>query len=553
MTTNGDANIITDALQAREFYQSRGIDSVIPLPANEKSPAWLGKQWQTRPVDELWRERGRRDCNIGVRFPVSNGLCAIDADDKKVAGTSANIANKLAGLGLAAVTYTTPSGGGRFVFVCHDAPALEHGRPNIAPEFGAGEVYVSAGQVVLPWSSIDGRRYLPASGDWSALPDIAWHDLAQFITTATPIIRTPRTRGAGQVAPLAELPVVLLHRGVPSDVDELLAQLKNATPKQSTTAGGKTYTTRSDAEQAIITKLILCGWTFDDVAALFHRAQPAGWASDSNPFAYLRRSWNAAMRHLTSTPIRQTLADCYARTLAQTWAGRTGRTDKAVMLAIVAQCWAAGAPATSVSVREVAEQTTSGNATVSRSLWRLQKAGEVERMTPTLTANDAPLSANILKISQSRMHNNGTRVIYSSSLSATAEQAAAGGRGSNMTLVPFLCIGDAELWARARLGQSAREVYSRLSDAPMTGAQLAAAAGCHRNTVSDALKKLAGVGLARQVSRRQWVRGERSLASVADELDCKIYARRRRQRHDEEREFFKRKRAKAKAARQAVR
>lgn len=490
----------------RQEYSAVGID-VIPLHPNTKRPLCDG--WPELDITLQWTD-APRTANGGIRH---NGhVLNIDADNKAVSSTSEHVSNGLAGLGITATPIVqTASGIGRAFYIrCEDAPdgvALR----KLSASIGAGELRVGAGAMsVLPPSRIDGRAYELLAGDWHAMPVVQWRDLLWLL----PAQRTVTQADA--------LPVRLVWRYAPRGTAELFTAIANANAGD---AVGR-YSSRSDAEAAIVTRLILSGWPFAEVLQEFKRRN-CGHYGDAGRHAdrYLATTYANALAAIMAHDVRQAVAIDYNAAEADAWPGRTGNSDKAVYMALLSECYKAGAVETTASVRELSEHAAVAVGTASKSLQRLAVAGRLQR---SQAASQDGQTAAVWRIDNRLAVIEQVSQIKDCSITATPPIV------TSVQLLPVYEV--AELSSRAGLGKSAVSVYRQLDTfKAVTVSELARRTGRSRGTVRTGLQTLAHYSLAAVTDGGTWLAGTNTLESVARELDCIGLADTRRQRHEHER------------------
>ena len=328
--------------------------------------------------------------------------------------------------------------------------------------------------------------------------------------------------------PLDRLPVRLVWRELPARTRGLLAAL--GTASKGRPVGGGRYATRSEAEAAVCATAALCGWGFPEVLRVFELMRPGHFAECARPDAYLERTWRKALGVLAASGTREVLALRHAEASSWPWPGRSGGSDRAVYLALLAVCWQCDSLVVEASVRSLGEHSGLGRTAVASALRRLVAGGFVALERPS-------------HYSDGVSHATTWRVIM-----ANKRTKVTGGRGldgflpgdlaqANVARVPpEVALG--ELWARPSgggLGKSAALVRAALGGVALRVSDLAAATGKHRQTVRTALLRLEAVALAERVGRA-WRRGPASLSEVAAALDCGGAARLRRTVHVLERE-----------------
>lgn len=546
MATDYDTQF--DAQTARKFYAARGWEP-IPLKPKTKNPQWLGRGWNTRPLDELWNmahvSQKSRTLNIGLRFTPAgydaSHHVAVDVDENKRPGTWANVSAAFAGLGVDAPVVQTASGVGRRVFVsCPDVPEAVT-KTNLNPDVGAGELYARFGQVVAPWSFVDDGKvtgtYRLISGSWDAVPAVAWADLRQLVTTTTDRLPQPDAPitatawRAGRLAIVTNLPVRLLFRD-PADLDVMFRQLNAAGKGQSIEWGERVYRSRSEFDAFIVAQLVLNGWGYDAVRAEYQRRAGGKFGEYKRPAdadKYLRRTWEFVVSSLCASETRRAIAAEYQRAAAdaELARGRMGGNRKSVYLAVLADAWTANSTRPTVSVREVAEHAAIGRAAAGRNLASLRRDGFIRSVSGWDIEHARRWELPKLGESQ-----NGTSDIASPPY-------------VTCPILRLADVGHPELWRSTRgggLGKSAGLVYAALDELhPRDVGELATMTGKSRATVHRALSILNDERLRMAAAvPGGWIRGPADLDEVAVRLKCSRRAKRRRDEHANERARMKR-------------
>lgn len=495
---------------AREFYASVEAET-IPVWGNDKRP--ISSAWPTEPTAEQWR-KAPADANIGLRH--CGKWINAEADNRKVPGTSDRILAGLVGLGITnSPLVKSASGIGQHIYVsCSDAP-VDISYRNLSPEVGAGELRVGIGAMsVLPASRVNGVTYELISGDWRSIPVIQWRDLLWLL---------PHHR---VITHVDALPIPLIWRPLSAGVARLFEAIARTERGE---AVGR-YLSRSEAEAGIVSSLILSGWQYDDIRAEFKR-RDIGHYHDAKRHAdrYLETTYANALAAITVSDIRQALAADYATSESAAWSGKTGNSDRVTYLALLAECYRAGAIETSISVREVAEYGAISPDTARCAFHRLARQGLITQVHPH-TENGAIATTWKLDAISYGGGENRTRVT-NKYLSKNRHPIVTSVRESP----------PAELASRKALGPSAVQVYGHLDTVDSQSiASLARATGRARSTVRAALKQLTDHGLVARTDGDEWILGPNDLASVAAELKCEELAATRRERHAADRARYQR-------------
>ncbi len=491
----------------RRRWTAAGVPT-IPLRPGAKAP--MCKGWDVRPTADQWGEVGSDFVgNIGT--VMGGGIAVVDCDTPE---TYTYMRNWLEGCGLdpdVFPTVQTQSGSGRHIYLkTKNTPTDKHAA---LLAIGSGELRFGRGAyVVAPSSQIGRRRYHFVSSYPEALQKlrpIKWRELQPLITSSPSL-------------DLEFPPVRLVRRALPQATERLLVKLART---EGPTSPFLNYASRSEAEAAVIAVAILTGWTFTEIADLFIEEQPGHFNEHNKPAYYLRLTYRRVLSAIGSAPTRQAIALMYNNAANAPWPGRSGSTDRAVYLAVLATAWAWDSWTVQASLRHLAEHAACGRSTVSRALKRLRSQGH------TQLVDIAPNDAHVYQINVSDAHK------WDNSHSG-------GGVSGDEAFVR----GEAELWARERLGQVAAQVLGVLGRQGRGVRELGELTGRSRGAVSAALRQLRAWDLADTQHGGRWpvwVRGSGGLELPAEDLNCELHAARRRDQHERERLAYQERKARA--------
>lgn len=486
-----------DLLTSRERFAAAGV-STLPVHPGSKVPVCTS--WQESGSAEQWQIADRGLWNIGVR--CGDGLAAADCDNLAAASFAGAV---LAGLGVRPVVVKTPSPEGWHFWVKVAGAPSAVGAAALA--VGAGHFAWSRRFCLAPESVFDGVLYRFEAGgvveDFARLPVLDFGDLAALVKPVVAAVSTSLP------------PLRLLKRGMSRRVTGLLAEL----------AAGKAhpggFLSRSEAEESVLTGLILSGWSFDEVRAVFEEVAPGHFAEHARQDDYLGLSWRRALAELCADPVRQQVAELDAAVCGMSWPGRGGLLDAAVLRALLASCWVAGSLDVNAAERDLALHACASRIGVHSALKRLRGAALIELVAP----GDRRLCMGAR-----------WRVADWHSDVAINDHAS---QFSRVVVYRHMESGDAELWGQSRLGRSCHAVYDALTGDGLTVGDLVVVTGKARRTVGDSLAKLRSHGLADVCGVRGrswlWVRGDADAAAVARELDCAAAADKRLVRVTDER------------------
>jgi hypothetical protein len=469
-----------------------------------------------------------RDSNIGL-FPGSlNGLVALDADDNQA---KENISAGLKGMGLyekISIVETPHRKMNHFLLRATNVPMDIGAKYNFPTQIGAGDIRIHRNAyVVAPGSKLPEGQYTFIQGSiesFLAQPIIECKDLL-WLLPETSFIKSPQYDGE-----LYELPVRLIYRPNPNALKQLYflknAEKHDSIPKIDYITGeilDNHYPTRSEAEFGLIIDLILSGWTYEPIAEVFERELPCHYADEVNPEEYLVKSYNKAITRLTNSDTKYQISTAYRFTRSSPWPGRAGEYNQKVILALLSKAWQYESYTPKISLREISEYTAINRIhTVSNVLERLQKNNLI-KIIYTL-----PYEISQFNIEPYLEYSNNCNI--NQLIIPPVVNVAVNGYSSYITN---------EIWSRnlGMFGGSAKLVYTHLSDVPITITQLTKLTGKCWKTVSSKLNRFSKHNLAIHV-QDGWVRGYRSIESVAEEFQAEQSAQKRQEQHRRERFSF---------------
>ena len=524
-----------DVFAQRDAWQQAGAVA-IPLRANAKTPT-AGRSWLSTPSAAQWQALpSGKAVNLGL--VCGAGHVVIDADNAEAVR---NVDAQLAGLGILdkLPIERTPNGGRHYhAKLVEVPPGFSYAL--LARQLGAGELRAANCYVVAAPSTVAGRPYVFEQGGPHLLPALrvmAWRDFDWLLPV-----------GAAAVDRVEVPPVRLLERSAGGAVEALLDKLGHAQARsrrgdrlERGQAVGK-YASTSQAEAATVAILILRGWPFDAIAALFEQTQPAHYrlrrAADVNAdavlrVAYLRATYGNVLAELASNATRRQLALAW-RTVEQAGAsGEGAEAERRVLLAMLAHAWQVDALTFCASRRDLALHAQLSGQVVDAARQRLHAERVLKVRRPRAAAAlwqglrytlDADFVAGLAAglISDTSCHRSQ---LIQVAFSATAAGGSAGGPGA----------GAAVVWARQHCGPVAKRIYIGLGSAAQPVRTLAAAAGLRVDRAARALLRLAAHGLAVQVAEgappvrsgpgrparklvAYWLRGPVEVAELASRL-----------------------------------
>lgn len=535
----------------REYYEALSIP-VIPVLKDRKQPNIF--DWPTKPTEVIWAEFGEQPHNLARR--LGGGHAMLDADNRFTAEAARSL---FAGLGFMPhdlPVVRSPSGGGRrhFHFELRDHDRLSGSYKRLSGEL-AGEFRYGFGSVALvPASEVGGVPYELVEGDWRQTPVIETADLLPLFGER--LYETPKRRrkttgesvspSGGLYGQVLSVPV--LRRAVrPAAVVDLLKQLAEASKGES--VGG--YSTRSEAEFAVVMRLILAGWSLAEVSSLFRKYSPGHYAEykrESQSEQYLEGTFYNAAAVIEATAPRPVLARQYRA--AERWSAQYD-TDRRVYLALLSIAYQVAEWQPAASHRDLQLLSGVGSRhTIGKSLERLRS---LKFISPV--AGRSLVKANRWKIFRKRgrafsEHDRLEGETYEEKIALQAKQKRrrSGKRGQLCTIRHIVpnsvpqstllgaCLSPSEtgaLWSQ--LGASCPQVYSAVAGGagqPVSETAIAEQIGKSVKTVKRALRRLAEAGLVaeRSAGERSWRAVKVKRADLIDRFDLSETVKQRRSR-----------------------
>lgn len=330
-------------------YAAHGLTSMLPAFRRSKTPMFSTTAYSYDPPSVFEREQMFSfDSNINIGFvagAASNNAVVIDAESAEAFELQLRLCEQ-AGV---ADTWITQS---------HRAGHIILGLP-----------------VAVKGKSFQSQNFeVRGQGLFTLLPPSIHPKGSQytFINRPAQIFN---------VASLAQLDWLKLEPAPPKPLPKKVAYLLSGK--------GRSYGTRSDYEQAIISMLVNAGYNFAETLALF-RAYPAagkfqGMHGEDPAYAaaWLERSFDKARTWCASdSPIRQRARRLHAYANSIPWPTRTGDADKTVLLAHLNLAHRSGAEIYHAGCREVAEVAGCNSKTAAKATKRLQAQGWLDFVIP---------------------------------------------------------------------------------------------------------------------------------------------------------------------------
>jgi hypothetical protein len=354
-----------------------GID-VIPCRADSKKALYAN--WQTaNPQDMVERAMcAGKPFNLAVRCGGSASLVILDCEDRT---TFDNAVRFLSLVGVERYPVVrTASGQGYHIWLKARHIPEGFNYTSLNPRIGRGEVRGGSGAYTLippstAWSSktrTTGAYTFETPDALFLFEDLEAVDWDEVIAPLCQAVPQPRDTGLE-----LSLPLPLLFRAtLPLFILKLLETLSITPPGHPVAHpnGSQPYLTHSEAEQAMISILILRGWPYPEIARFFDEQQPPHYAVQAKPSAYLRHSFNQSLAHILSSPIRQGLADRYHWAQGDQWPYKSNLTRLAY-LAIVTLGWCDATTSPIVTYNRLQEYTNASKGGLSNALARLEALG----------------------------------------------------------------------------------------------------------------------------------------------------------------------------------
>lgn len=424
----------------RKQYDELGFDT-LPVVSGGKKP--YPYAWHKRLPYRLW-QNAPQNANIGIRGGGLADVAFIDCDEWK---TFEYVTNHLAGLGHRGDSYPvvkTASGTGRHIYITLTGELSGEAR-NLSNEIGKGEFRYGAGAMVVAPPSVlrDGSNYQLISGDFSIRPIIEVKDI---------------------------LPI-LGNREIPNEIKPALSR-KARTLLHGEDEVIKTYSSRSEAEEALIASLVNAGLTFVEVLELFNRNPCAGKYAElkiknpKNAERWLMNSYKEAEQWTKShdSKARKFAKSAIEWAEGKAWQGRTGAVDQLIYLAHANIAYKAGRLNYAASSRDLADMAGIGRTTASRSTWRLCNLGLIVPDKNAIADN-----ANTYQLSNWDKAGHSLRTL---------------------TVRKCPTLSNHDVFRYKGLGKSAGQIYAILQESPASIEELAETTGRHIKTIARALDRM---------------------------------------------------------------
>jgi len=469
-------NINTKTLrQAMKFYFDVGL---YPIPIVPQSKIALKEGWPERETEDLWLD-APDNANIGLRCGGNINFAVIDADEKNKKGSVEFIRDYLSELKIFPPEIKTINGDGRHFYLRlnnpHDGSARNFNESKLAGEFRYG----NGAYVIAPPSSVTGKKYELISGDLNKIPIVTWDQIE-------PLLRPERR----SLLPKTTEKIINL-----SDIDEGVIQIPMyqipfAAKEMVSGKGIENFNSTSHFEYRIIQILVQNGFGFHQIYSIFE-TYPCG-GKYRNKKKYKLQWLNVQYR--TALEVETSIPSIFAGLLAEvisnvTFAGTTGKSEKAVLLANLEIIRRIGQFEYGLSVREISEIARVNKITASKVQKKITKYGWIHLIEKKVVNDLDDLSRSyryeldfikivddlllkIKKTNNSTVHN--------------------GGGGEDCTIVGLFGQNiNHDIFERQGLGKEGELVYRALiSHGSLTATEIAEITGLNIKTVRKKLEAM---------------------------------------------------------------
>lgn len=241
--------------------------------------------------------------NIGLFLGSRNQFAVIDADSPQAVEY---ITGKLQVMGLYdwLTIVRTPTKKGLHFWVRLERPDWVKVFYRLSPVVGDGEFRLRfPAYVVAPPSRVDVGAYTFLQG---GIEQFGYQPLVKFFDIASWLVKPDALVASESSCDPLEVPAGVLFNPRPK-VLELFSYLVKAKPgvpvpriNYSTGAVlSSAFRSRSEAEAALISGLVMSGWSYDKVKESFERESPGHYKDQPNQEKYLVTSYNNAVRYVT--------------------------------------------------------------------------------------------------------------------------------------------------------------------------------------------------------------------------------------------------------------
>lgn len=301
-------------------------------------------------------------------------------------------------------------------------------------------------------------------------------------------------------------PITLIRRIPPRIVREIISKIQTSKDEEEIVIDEyHKYASKTGAERAIASDLILVGYTELEVHDFFEKEIEGGFYNQLNyndKHEYVHNLYIDFVNCICSDSIRKRIIDVYRIIEQSPFVGRSGGTDKLILLALESKAFEFNTEVIKMSVSEIALFSHLSKSTVSKALKRLPSRGV------SLHCSNIPGDAIAYDLEE---FNSNALKSNSSTLSLIKEHYCS---PIVQKYEPWHCK---PIWKNNYLGTSAQLIYEFLTNVGLTINELSSMTGKSRNTVSKKLHELEQYDLVKKVNRK-WQVGDKSLLAVANDL-----------------------------------
>lgn len=291
---------MTDVSQMARAYRLAGF-LPFPLSPLQKVPV------EGTPLNQAFRIPFVDDSNIGVFAGSRNNLAVIDADSDV---SLRFVTEKLKDMGLwdwTTIVLTPRRKGYHFWLRLYDKPQGAQAYYKLSQAVGSGEFRVGRpAYVVAPCSVIAEGQYEFVQGGiefFNDQPAVKWRDLLWLAPQG--MAQAGRAKGGSVSRRKVSDPPKAVYNPRPK-ILALVDLIHSADARgrvrridyRTGRPNEKYFDTRSEAEAALVTGLIMSGWSFDQVQELFEREQFQHYGSVPRMDYYLTTTWNKSCRYV---------------------------------------------------------------------------------------------------------------------------------------------------------------------------------------------------------------------------------------------------------------
>ncbi len=282
-------------IEMKDYYLSIGLE-VIPVIYGTKKPMVSG--YLERPISELW-EDVKPPFNIGLRF---GKVCDLENDDEKF---GIRLDKKLANLINGDYPKYKSKRGYHRLIIVKNAPdqscihwkdrkitikecakGQKSSLKNNSEFVHTGELRIKNCQSVIPFSVYKDEEgnitHYEWCGDYKThlanIPSIRWNDIRHLVKTYN-----RRQKKEYEKPPLETVYKQIRLESKFIRVLEQCAEAKKGSTitiqDENGTSKGLSYKSRSEAESAVVARMISCGLSFDIIFNVFERIKPGNYYS----------------------------------------------------------------------------------------------------------------------------------------------------------------------------------------------------------------------------------------------------------------------------------